>query len=103
LLYAIPMIARLGGGLPTEPRRFPLPAAFAIEGKKPDRREFLRGFTTIRDGQMWADKFPRDGSGLISSLRAASGLIELPEDVTHVAPGDMVAFLPFSEFGVISA
>ena len=100
LLYAMPMIARLGGGRPPAPRRFPLPAAFALAKKKPDRREFLRGFTVERDGRLFADKFPRDGSGLISSLRAASGLIEIPEQVTRVDEGDMVAFVPFSEFGL---
>lgn len=102
LLYVLPVIARLGGGNFVEPRRFALPAAFEITAKKPDRREFLRGFTEIRDGQLWAEKYLRDGSGLISSLREASGLIEIPEEVTSVARGDMVAFIPFSEFGVVT-
>lgn len=44
-------------------------------------------------------KFDRDGSGLISSLRAADGLIEIPEEATGVAPGEPVAFIPFTEFG----
>ena len=33
------------------------------------------------------DKFARDGSGLISGLRAADGLIEIPEDVARGAAG----------------
>lgn len=101
LLYALPMLTRLGGGNPAPPTRFFLPAAFEIGAKKPDRREFLRGHTVMRGGQLRAEIFPNTGSGLISSLRAATGLIEIPEEVTSVVPGDMVAFVPFSEFGIV--
>jgi molybdopterin molybdotransferase len=45
-------------------------------------------------------KFPRDGSGLISSLREADGLVEVPEDVTEVRQGELVNFISFSEFGM---
>ncbi len=100
LLYVLPMMARLGGGVVREPDRYALPAAFEIRAKKPDRREFLRGFSAMTGGRLWAEKYPRDGSGLISSLRGATGLIEIPEEVTSVAHGDMVAFVPFSGFGV---
>jgi molybdopterin molybdotransferase len=47
------------------------------------------------------DKFARDGSGLISGLRAADGLIDIPEDVVAVRPGDLVSFIPFTEFGIV--
>jgi molybdopterin molybdotransferase len=47
------------------------------------------------------DKFARDGSGLISGLRLADGLIEIPENVPQVSPGDSVAFIPFTEFGIV--
>ena len=64
------------------------------------RREFLRGIL-IRDADRLAvRKYPLDGSGLITSLREADGLIELPEETVSVAPGDLVAFVPFSELGV---
>src|SRR6185369_7920203 len=43
----------------------------------------------------------RDSSGLISGLRAADGLIAIPEDVAEVKPGDTVAFIPFAEFGIV--
>ncbi|NNF78631.1 MAG: molybdopterin molybdotransferase MoeA [Rhizobiales bacterium] len=95
LFYAQPMFAYLQGAAWQAPRRFPLPAAFAIPKKKPDRREFWRAWT--EDGK--AHKFARDGSGLISGLTAATGLIEVPEEVTSVEKGQMVSFIPFSEFG----
>jgi molybdopterin molybdotransferase len=47
------------------------------------------------------DKFPRDGSGLISGLRAANGLIDVREDVPGVEVGQTVDFIPFSEFGIL--
>ncbi len=95
LFYAQPMFAHLQGALWQPPRRFEVPAAFSISKKKPDRREFWRAW--LEDGR--AHKFARDGSGLISGLTAAAGLIEVPEEVTSVDEGQMVSFIPFSEFG----
>ena len=69
--------------------------------KKPDRREFWRGI--LRDdtnGITGLEKFDRDGSGLISGLREADGLIEIHESITSVAKGDPLHFIPWSEFGM---
>ena len=49
------------------------------------------------DGTPAVRKFPRDGAGILSSMVAADGLVELPEDLAAVEPGAMVDFLPFSE------
>jgi molybdopterin biosynthesis enzyme len=35
-------------------------------------------------------------------LREADGLIEVPEEVEEVRAGEMVNFIPFSEFGLSS-
>ena len=51
-------------------------------------------------GRLSVAKFARDGSGLISSMREADGLIEVAEDVSEVREGDMVDFIPFTEFGL---
>jgi molybdopterin molybdotransferase len=101
LMYAYPMLRKMGGGGWPEPRRFWLPAAFTIGKRKTGRREFLRGWIEVREGEMVVDKYPRDGSGLISGLRAAHGLIEIAEDVSGVSADDRVAFIPFSEFGIL--
>jgi molybdopterin molybdotransferase len=37
---------------------------------------------------------------LISSLREADGLIEVAEEVTEVRKGELVDFIPFTEFGL---
>jgi len=103
LLYVRPMLFRLGGAAWPEPVRYPLPARFSVARKKPDRREFVRGIlATDANGALGVEKFSRDGSGLISGLREADGLIEIAEDVTSLAEGDAVSFIPFSEFGIAS-
>jgi molybdopterin molybdotransferase len=102
LLYVWPLLRRMAGASWPEPRRFRLPASFAFPARKVGRREFWRG--TLVDGPagLAVAKYPRDGSGLISGLRAADGLIDIPEDVREVNPGDPVAFIPFSEFGILA-
>lgn len=102
LMYAWPMLRRMSGAPWQEPRRYMLPADFDFAGRKTGRREFWRGRAVERGGRMMVDKFKRDGSGLISSLRAADGLIEVAEDVTGVKRGDLVAYIPFTEFGIVS-
>ena len=52
-------------------------------------------------GGLVVDKYARDGSGLISSLREANCLIDIPEDVPAIASGDTVAVVPFTEFGIV--
>ncbi|GHE02523.1 molybdopterin biosynthesis protein [Defluviimonas sp. 20V17] len=99
LLYARPAIVALGGGTPDEPTRYHLPAGFS-QTKKPGRREFWRGWLETTPQGPVARKFARDGSGLISGLRRASGLIEVLEDETQVTEGAAVRFLPFDQFGI---
>jgi len=71
-------------------------AAFAYKKKK-DRREYVRvSLRRAADGALEAVKHPQDGAGVITSLTETDGLLELPEDVTAVAPGDAVGFLPYA-------
>ncbi|PWW01449.1 molybdopterin molybdotransferase [Hoeflea marina] len=101
LLYVRPALTVLGGGSYREPVRFPVAAGFEVRDKKPGRREFWRGsLETGADGRPVAHKFARDGSGLISGLREATGLIEVTEATTTVERGDLVSFLPFTGFGI---
>jgi len=101
LLYARPVMSVLGGGAFLEPQGFQVPSAFEVPKKKPDRREFYRAYLqTGTDGRPVAQKFMRDGSGLITGLREADGLVVIPEEATSVDRGDPVTFLPFSSFGL---
>jgi molybdopterin molybdotransferase len=99
LLYVRPVLAVLAGGDWPEPVRYPLAAAFS-QKKKGGRREFWRAQLTSKNGRLSVTKFPRDGSGLISSLRESDGLIEIRESVSEVQEGDVVDFIPFTEFGL---
>jgi molybdopterin molybdotransferase len=100
LRFTRPVLVRLAGGLWPEPRIFLVPAAFVMK-KKPGRREYLRArLTQGADGRLAVQRVEREGSGILTSLAEADGLVELAEEVTRVEPGDPVAFVPFSEFGI---
>jgi molybdopterin molybdotransferase len=97
MIFARPAIQRLSGQTPTDPPRFKVKAAFGTK-KKLNRREWLRGILTRGDdGGLSVEKFSRDGAGILTSMVAADGLIELPEELTEITPGTMVDFLPFNE------
>ncbi len=101
LIYGWPLLNTLAGHVWQEPQRIVLPAGFTMKKRKQGRREFLRGWLeTTADGQTVVRRFPKDGSGLISSAVAATGLIELTEDMPAVNEGDPVRFIPFGAFGI---
>ena len=93
LIFARPAMRQLSGAGWTEPQGFAVPAAFE-KRKKPGRREYLRA--RIRDGR--AEVFKSEGSGRISGLSWADGLVEVPDGTVHVQPGDPVRYIPFSSF-----
>jgi molybdopterin molybdotransferase len=52
----------------------------------------------MRDGR--AEVFASEGSGRISGLSWAEGLVELPDGAVHVKPGDPVRFIPYGSFAM---
>lgn len=101
MMYARPLLAVLGGETWTPPARFLVPAAFAMK-KKPAGESSCAASACahpmVRSG---GEEISRDGSGLLTSLRDADGLIEIDEECTGVSEGDPVAFIPFSAFGIV--
>jgi molybdopterin molybdotransferase len=92
-----PLILRLMGGEDLAPHHFQVRALFDHK-KKRNRREWVRvRLVRGEDGGLAAAKFPRDGAGILSSMVESDGLVELPEDLTHLEAGSLVDFLPFSE------
>jgi molybdopterin molybdotransferase len=88
-------ILALSGTTPQSPIATPVRAAFSYN-KKTGRREYVRvNLRETAEGSLEAVKFPREGAGLLSSLVATDGLVELSEDVTKVEAGQTVAFLPY--------
>lgn len=100
LLYAWPLLVALSGAAWPEPRRLRLKSAFALPGKKTGRREYWRGMLKEDADGLRVDKFARDGSGLITSLRLADGLIEADESLGAVEIGDEVTFIPLANYGI---
>jgi len=97
LRFARAVLLRLGGAQDVAPTLYRVRAGFDYR-KKPTRREWLRArVSPAADGVLVATKFPRDGAGILTSLVEADGLIELPEELTHLEAGAMVDFLPFAE------
>ncbi|WP_323130794.1 hypothetical protein [Sinorhizobium medicae] len=45
-----------------------------------------------------AEVFRSEGSGRISGLSWATGLVELADGARRIAPGDPVRFLPYGSF-----
>ncbi len=96
LALARPLILRLAGARAIAPRTFPVAAGFSHR-KKRGRREYLRARLEPSAGGWVAHKFPRDGAGILSSMVESDGLVVLDEEVTALAPGALVPFLPFRE------
>jgi len=96
LIFARPALSLMAGAGWAEPLAMTIPAAFS-KSKKPGRREYLRARLTAEGA---AEVFQSEGSGRISGLSWADGLVELPDAAVEVAPGTPVRYLPFAGFGL---
>lgn len=96
MIFARPALQVLAGANWTAPTGFTVPAAFN-KRKKPGRREYLRA--RLND-QGHVEVFASEGSGRISGLSWAEGLVELPDGELQINPGDPVRYIPFGSFGL---
>lgn len=95
LVFARPALALLSGQGWFWPEGTLLPANFS-KSKKTGRREYLRA--RVQDGQV--SVFQSEGSGRISGLSWADGLVELPDDAMEISPGTKVRYYSFTDFGL---
>ncbi|MBK1657258.1 molybdopterin molybdotransferase MoeA [Paracraurococcus ruber] len=95
LHLARPLVLRLAGALPEPLLRVPAESGFRYR-KKSGRREYVRVRLAPGATLPVAEKFEREGAGLLTSLTECDAFAELPEDVVTVAPGDPVRVLPFA-------
>jgi len=95
LHLARPLALQLCGALPEPLPRFVAEARFAHR-KKAGRREYVRVKLASGPELPLAQKDPREGAGLLSSLTGSDAFAELPEDCTGIVPGERVAVLPFA-------
>jgi molybdopterin molybdotransferase len=91
-----PLLLRLAGAAPRSLIALPVRAAFPYR-KRRGRREYVRVSLRAAAGGVEAVKFPRDGAGVITSLTETDGLVELGEEMTEIAPGELVNFLSYAD------
>ncbi len=97
LMLARPLVLRLAGAHPAAPRRFRVNAGFAYD-KRANRCEYVRvRLEHGTEGGWVARKFPRDGTGILSSLVESEGLAEIGEGIVRIEPGMSIDFIPFGE------
>lgn len=90
-LFVRPFLLKRMGAAVRAPLRFEVAAGFAWP-KPGKRREFLRA--RLEDGR--AVLYPNQGSGVLTSVAWADGLVDLEIGRT-VAPGEGVPFIPLAE------
>ena len=95
LIFARPALRLMAGGDWTTPEGYAVPADFT-KSKKAGRREYLRA--RIVGGR--AQVFASEGSGRVSGLSWATGLVVLDDAAQNIVPGDTVHFIPFGNFDI---
>ncbi len=97
MVIARSVLLMLMGASETRAPRYPVTADFNYK-KKMGRREWVRvSLSETVESGLSVRKFCSSGAGILTSMVAADGLVELSEDIDSVASGDVVQFLPFSE------
>lgn len=96
VIFARPSLSALSGAGWVTPQGFMVPAAFS-KSKKDGRREYLRA-RMAADGRV--EVFQSEGSGRISGLAWADGLVELSDGAQDISEGDLVRFVPYGSFGI---
>ena len=96
MVLARPLLLRLGGATDIAAPRYAVKAGFDYK-KKTGRREWVRARLEAGADGLVARKFRSGGSGILTSMVFADGLVELTEARGDVREGDSVDFLPFNE------
>jgi molybdopterin molybdotransferase len=89
-----PLLAALSGETLQAAHALGVTADFEYRKKK-GRREYVRVSLVEDAAGTLARKYPVDGAGVLTSLTATDGLVELPEHITQVQPGDRVSFIDY--------
>jgi molybdopterin molybdotransferase len=85
-----PLLDRLAGAVYAAPPHFSVTSGFAYR-KKAGRREYVR-VQIGADGI--ARRYPKEGAGILTSLTESDALMELPEDMTALASGEVAPCIP---------
>ena len=97
MMVARPMILLMSGRVDVEVSRYMAKADFSLE-RAPGRLEWMRGkLEASNDGTAMVSVFLSQGSGILSSMVASNGFVEISADTTSIKKGDMLNFIPFNE------
>ena len=97
LLYAFivkPYIDYIAGAKFSLPMPEKIKVNFRMH-KKTKRMEWLRVRKKKKNSEFILEKYPEQGSGMISSMAYSDGIIEIPEEVSQVKPGEFYHYYDF--------
>ena len=97
LLFAMlinPLIKKLSGGNFNLPKSSKIVANFNMQ-KKTRRMEWLRIIRKTLNNKNIAIKYPKQGSGMISSITYSDGIIEIDADTSVIKKGDIFDYYDF--------
>ena len=89
-----PLIKKLSGGNFNLPKSSKIVVNFNMQ-KKTRRMEWLRIIRKTLNNINIAIKYPKQGSGMISSVSYSDGIIEIDEEITQIKKGDIFDFYDF--------
>ena len=86
-LLVRPVLRKLAGRSMIEKGKFPVKMAssFRQTGKQ---RRFLRAQAVLKDGEIWADLAPAQGSGILRSMIGSHLVVDVPANHGSVVPGE---------------
>ena len=99
-MFGQPLIRALSGGGWHRPKSYPQKLGFDVN-KKVGRREWLRVFQEQQpNGDYVLQRSASHGSGILTSMTRADGLVEVDEASGNIPAGSLVDFIPFTSFGM---
>ncbi len=99
LLYGMlikPLIEYICSGKLNLPKSTKVKVNFSMK-KKNKRLEWLRVMVQKNKDEVIVNKFPKQGSGMISSIAYSDGIIEIPEKVSFISKGEYYSFYSYED------
>jgi len=99
LLYAFvvkPLILKLIGSPIIKIKSEKIKTNFSMI-KKTKRLEWLRVRKKLINNEYVITKYPKQGSGIISSISYSDGVVEIPEDISVIKKGDVFDYYDFDK------
>ena len=99
LLYGMlikPLIEYICSGNLNLPKSTKVKVNFSMK-KKNKRLEWLRVMVQKNKDELIVNKFPKQGSGMISSIAYSDGIIEIPEKVSFISKGEYYSFYSYED------